>query len=123
MRRVLKLLLPFLAALACLAQEPVKPVVLRVGGNVQAANLVRKVNPEYPVAMKAQGLEATVTLSVLIDTQGIPISMSIEETNGPTEFTEAAIQAVRQWRYKPTLLNGQPVDVMTTVQVNFTLTK
>jgi TonB family protein len=121
MKNAIRTLLPLLAAVVGLAQAPAVPSVIRVGGNVQAANLVTKVAPEYPAAMKAQKLEATVALSVLIDAKGVPVSMSVVDPSVPREFVDSAIEAVKQWRYKPTLLNGQPVEVMTTIQVSFTL--
>jgi protein TonB len=119
MTKAIRLFLPILAALTMLAQQP----PIRVGGNVIEANIMKKVPPTYPEAMKAQGLEAKVLLAVLIDAQGVPKSISVEDSNGPSDFADAAIQAVKEWRYRPTLLNGQPVEVLTTITVNFTLAK
>jgi len=113
-------LVPLMLSLAAFAQAP-QPI--RVGGNVQAANLIEKVAPKYPVSMKAQGLEATVVLNVTISTEGVPTAISVESIAVDHDFTDAAMEAVKQWRYRPTLLNGQPVEVITTVQVNFTLQK
>lgn len=96
---------------------------IRVGGNVQSANIVKKVNPTYPAAMKAQRVEATVMLEVLISKEGVPESISVQDTSIPREFSDSAIDAVKQWQYRPTLLNGEPVEVLTTVQINFTLAK
>ena len=67
-----------LAAIAAVAQ----PKQIRVGGNVQQANLVQKVAPSYPVAMKAQGLEATVLLNVVISSEGVPTAISIHLHQG-----------------------------------------
>ena len=111
----------FLSALLAVAAVAQSHAPIRVGGNVQAANLIQKVTPEYPAAMKAQRMEATVVLSVTISTEGVPSAISVQSTEVDREFTDAAMEAVKQWRYKPTLLNGEPVDVLTTVQVNFTL--
>lgn len=111
--------LPLLLAITACAQSN----VIKVGGEVQAKNLITKVTPGYPAAMKVRRLEASVQLAVLINTEGVPVSMSVQDPGGPSDFSDAAIEAVKQWRYKPTLLNGQPVDVMTTVQINFTLAK
>ena len=118
---------PALKIVVCLALAVVaafaQPKQIRVGGNVQQANLVQKVAPSYPVAMKAQGLEATVLLNVVISSDGTPTSISVQDPSVPREFSDAAIDAVKQWRYKPTLLNGEPVEVLTTIQINFTLAK
>jgi TonB family protein len=100
-----------------------QPKQIRVGGNIQQMNLVKKVAPMYPVAMKAQGLEAVVLLNVVISGEGVPTSISVQDTTVPREFTDAAIEAVKEWQYKPTLLNGEPVEVVTTVQINFSLAK
>lgn len=120
MKQALKIVVCLaLAVVAALAQ----PKQIRVGGNVQQANLVQKIAPSYPVAMKAQGLEASVLLNVVISSEGVPTSISVQDTSVPREFSDAAIDAVKQWRYKPTLLNGEPVEVLTTIQINFTLAK
>ena len=119
MTKAIRSFLPFFVAIAMLAQQP----PLRVGGNVMEANIMKKVPPTYPEAMKAQGLEAKVSLAVLVDAQGVPKSISVEDAGGPSDFADAAIQAVKEWRYKPTLLNGQPVEVLTTITINFTLAK
>lgn len=119
MNKVLKTLLVLALTVGAFAQS--KPI--RVGGNVQSANIVKKVNPVYPVAMKAQGLEATVMLDVMISKEGAPTSISVQDTGVPRDFADSAIEAVKQWQYKPTLLNGEPVEVITTVQINFTLAR
>jgi TonB family protein len=96
-----------------------QPQRIKVGGNVQGAMLVRKVGPIYPPEAKQDGLQGTVRLAVVIGKDG-----SVSEVhlmNGDPVLGEAAIAAVRQWVYKPTLLNGEPVAVETTVDVNFTL--
>jgi protein TonB len=92
---------------------------LRVGGNVAAANLVRQVTPVYPQIAKTAHVSGTVMLHAIISKDG-----SIEEltyVSGPPLLMKAAMDAVHQWRYKPTMLNGEPVDVDTTISVVFTL--
>jgi protein TonB len=92
---------------------------LRVGGNVAAANLVRQVTPVYPQIAKTAHVSGTVVLHAIISKDG-----SIEEltyVSGPPLLMKAAMDAVHQWRYKPTMLNGEPVDVDTTISVVFTL--
>jgi len=87
------------------------------------ANLVKKVNPVYPADMKSQGLEATVLLQTTISKEGVPSSFNSQSPDANPEFVSAAIEAVKEWRYKPTLLNGDPVEVLTTITINFTLEK
>jgi TonB family protein len=96
-----------------------QPQRIRVGGNVEGAMLVRKVAPVYPPEAKAAGLQGTVRLAVVIGTDGSVFEVHL--MNGDPVLGDAAIAAVRQWVYKPTLLNGEPVAVETTVDVNFTL--
>jgi TonB family protein len=89
------------------------PLRIRIGGNVQKAKLVRKVDPSYP-ATKTRG---SVLLHVVIAVDG-----SIGEINvvsGDPLLAKAAVDAVRQWRYQPTMLNSKPVEVDTTIQIEF----
>lgn len=95
------------------------PQKVRVGAAVMAANLIEKVAPVYPPEAKQAGTQGTVRLAVDIGTDG-----KVERLNavsGPDVLVQAAVEAVKQWTYKPVLLNGQPVEVATTVDVNFTL--
>jgi TonB family protein len=94
---------------------------LRVGGQVQQANLVRIVQPEYPREAKAGGVEGTVKLQVRIERDGHVSEATV--ISGNPLLIAAAIEAVKQWLYRPTLLNGNPVEVETEVDVNFTLSK
>ena len=93
---------------------------IRVGGNVMSGHLLRKVAPVYPPAMKAQGIQGAVQLQVLVDPTGQVASAEVLATPH-AELTESAVTAVRQWAYRPTLLNGKPVAVRTAVRVNYTL--
>ena len=93
--------------------------VLRVGGNVQAANLIRKITPVYPVDAKANGIQGVVRLGVRIDKDGHVSDVTV--LSGDPTLTYVAVEAVKQWLYRPTLLNGSPVEVLTEVDVNFTL--
>ncbi len=103
-------------ALTAVAAED---AVIRVGGNVQQANLVNKVTPVYPAQAKQDRVQGTVQLEVIIDKEGRVESVSV--LGGPDPLVQAAVDAVKQWTYRPTLLNGEPVEVQTTVTVNFTL--
>lgn len=92
---------------------------IRIGGKVQRAKLVNRVQPAYPSRARNQGIQGTVRLSAIIGKDGS--LYSIQLVQGHCWLAEAAIDAVRQWRYTPTLLEGEPVEVVTTVDVVFTL--
>jgi TonB family protein len=94
---------------------------IRVGGMVQAPALIQRVNPVYPGFLQAQGIEGTVLLSAVISKEGVPTSLKVLKNPGNEEFVTAAIGAVEQWRYQPSLLNGEPIEVATTIQVDFKL--
>jgi TonB family protein len=97
------------------------PGRIRVGGNVQSAMIVRKVPPLYPAAAKAARVQGVVHLSVVLGLDGTVQQLDV--LSGPEELVQAATDAVKQWVYKPSLLNGNPVQVETTIDVNFTLNK
>jgi protein TonB len=90
-----------------------------VGGGVIASSLLQQVRPAYPVLAKDARIQGTVTLGVLIDTDGTIKQLRL--MSGHPLLVQAAQDAVSQWIYKPTLLNGNPVEVVSTVDVNFTL--
>jgi protein TonB len=92
---------------------------IRVGGNIAQANLLSQVKPVYPVEAKQDRIQGTVKLEITIDKEGHVANMSL--ISGPAELVQSATDAVQQWVYRPTLLNGEPVSVLTTVDVNYTL--
>ena len=94
---------------------------IRVGGNVQAANLIRQVKPVYPDVAKAQGIEGTVLMKAIIGKDGNLMSVTVLNKLADPDLAAAAVAAVEQWRFKPTLLNGEPVEIVTTITMNFTL--
>ncbi len=96
------------------------PRRIRVGGMVQAAKLISQAKPQYPEALQKQGTEGTVILRAVIGTSGQILSLSPFSDPDPA-LTKAAMDAVRQWKYTPTLLNGEPVEVVTTITVGFRL--
>jgi len=99
---------------------PPKPVErLRVGGNVMAANIIHKVDPVYPQIAKTAHISGTVVLHAIIAKDGTIQELTF--VSGPPLLMRAAMDAVKQWRYKPTLLNTQPVQVDTTITVIFNL--
>ena len=95
------------------------PQRIRVGGNVQAANLINQVRPVYPPLAKQARISGTVELSAIIGKDGRVQDLKV--VRGHPLLVQAALDAVKQWVYKPTLLNGEPVEVSTTIDVNFTL--
>src|SRR5262249_41692636 len=97
------------------------PHRIRVGGNVQATKLVHMAKPVYPAELQAAGIDGTVLLRAVISIQGNLLALSVINTSVDPELAKAAMDAVQQWRYMPTLLNGMPVEVATTIAVNFHL--
>jgi TonB family protein len=93
---------------------------LRVGGNVQPAKLVKMVRPAYPEDLKAKGVAGLVTLEAVLMMDGTLGSIQSIGAVDPG-LAGAAIETVRQWRYQPTLLNGQPVETATTIQLEYEL--
>lgn len=105
--------------LATLYQVPnVRPGRIRIGGNVQQAKIVHQVNPVPSSDAIKNHVQATVQLHVVIDIEGNV--KQIDFLSGPPDLATAATDAVKQWRYQPTLLNGDPIEVDTTVSVSFT---
>jgi protein TonB len=113
------LLASLFAITALWAQDKSNDQIIRVGGSVQHPNLVSQPVPAYPAEAKRDRIQGTVQLQVIIDKEGHVAEVSV--LGGPDPLIAAAVDAVRQWVYKPTLLNGEPVRVQTTVDVNFTL--
>lgn len=99
------------------------PTRIRVGGHVQATKLTAQARPAYPPACKSEGVEGTVLLRAVISKDGTPLNLGVVNRLVDARLVEAAIGGVRQWRYQPTLLNGEPVEVITEIQVNFRLEK
>lgn len=95
---------------------------IRVPGEFAQAKLAHKVNPTYPPSAKAAGVQGEVRLDVTISKDGLP--EQIQVLSSPSDdLTQSATEAVRQWRYETTLLNGKPVSVIAEVIVNYTLAK
>ncbi len=95
------------------------PKRIRVGGNVAKARLIRQVRPQYPQLARQARIQGTVKLSAIIAKDGT--IQKLEVMSGHPLLVPAALSAVKQWRYKPTLLNQEAVEVLTNIDVNFTL--
>jgi protein TonB len=99
--------------------KPAWPALTRVGGDVIAARIIYQPKPEYPQIAKMTHTEGTVEFEAVIGKDG-----TIEELKvlrGHPLLVKAALDAVRRWRYQPTLLNGEPIEVLTEITVNFKL--
>jgi protein TonB len=95
------------------------PQRVRVSSGVQSGLLIRKVQPTYPPLARQARIQGTVVLQAQISKTGDIENLQL--VSGHPMLAPAAIEAVKQWKYKPYLLNGEPVEVETTVQVNFSL--
>ena len=99
---------------------PPKPTApLRVGGAVMQAKIINQTQPQYPQIAKMAHVSGTVLLHAIISENGT--IQELQVMSGPALLRQAALDAVKQWRYQPTTLNGQPVKVDTTIQVVFDL--
>ncbi len=94
---------------------------IKVGGNVQQNKLVAQARPTYPPEAKAARVSGVVRLSAVIAADGT--IKDLEVLSGDPLLVPSAVQAVKQWVYEPTLLNGNPVEVVTQINVNYTLSK
>jgi protein TonB len=92
-----------------------------VGGNVQAAKLVSQQRPEYPPLARQARITGVVRFSATIAKDGGVAKLEL--VSGHPLLVQAATDAVSKWVYQPTLLNGEPVEVLTQIDVNFTLTQ
>ncbi len=92
----------------------------RVGGNVQAPRIVKRVFPVYPPSARDQGVSGPVVISAVIGKDGTVLHAQVMN-DSPAELREAALRAVQGWAYKPVLLNGEPVENLTTITINFQL--
>lgn len=101
---------------ASIPDIPPSPQRIIVAPSVATAALIHRVNPVYPADAKVEG---TVVLCAIIAKSGV--IERLQSVSGPALLMAAAVDAVKQWRYKPTQLNGNPVEVETKVLVEFRL--
>jgi protein TonB len=101
------------------AKKEAPPQRIKVGGNVQSAMIIRKTPPVYPQLAKSARVSGVVHLAAVISKDGT--IQELHSLGGPALLIQAAMDAVKTWVYKPTMLNGEPVQVETTIDVNFTL--
>jgi TonB family protein len=97
------------------------PQRIRVGGNVQATKLKLMARPEYPAELQQLGIQGAVVMRAVISINGGLLNVEAVNSGVDARLVTAALDAVRLWKYQPTLLNGQPVEVATTITVDFQL--
>jgi len=95
------------------------PKKITVSSGVEASKIIDMVQPIYPPIAKAARIQGTVTLAATIGKNGTIQDLKV--VSGPAMLQQAALDAVRRWRYRATVLDGVPVDVDTTISVVFTL--
>jgi protein TonB len=110
---------PVAAEKTAAASSISKPVAVSKG--VQAAKLIRQVNPPYPPLARQARISGTVRLTAIIGRDGAIERLQL--ISGHPLLASAALEAVKQWVYRPTLLNEIPVEVITQIDVNFTLSQ
>jgi TonB family protein len=103
------------------AAEPAGPRPIRVGGNIRVPSKLADVKPTYPASMRAAGREGVVPIEAIIGRDGTVTSVRVLTAQVHPDFAIAAVDAVRQWRFSPTLLNGVAVEVVMNVSVTFNL--
>ena len=101
------------------AKKPVNKRPLKLSEPVVAAQLISRIEPRYPPLARQLRLSGTVVLHAIIGRDGNINGLQV--VSGSPYFVQAALEAVRQWRYRPTLLDGEPVEVETTITVIFNL--
>jgi protein TonB len=104
-----------------LAKTPEPPKRMRVASGVAAANLIHDVAPIYPPAAGRERIEGTVVLVAMIGKDGTVQDVRVK--SGLPLLAQAAIDAVKQWRYRPYLLNGEPVEIDSQITINFNLSR
>ena len=101
------------------APSDAPPPLVRVGGSVRPPRKIKDVRPSYPASMVAAGLGGVVPIEAVIGVDGSVTSVRVLTAPAHPDLANAALEAVRQWRFTPTLLNGQPVELAMTVRVTF----
>jgi protein TonB len=100
-------------------QPPTPGGPLRLGGDIRPPRRIRYVAPEYPKAARDAGIQGSVVIDATIDRDGTVADAHL--IRGVPDLNDAALAAVRQWTYAPTLLGGVPVEVLMTVTVVFSI--
>lgn len=93
---------------------------MKVGGHVTAAKLVRQAKPVYPAELQQLGVQGSVIMTAIISKDGSVLNPKVRNTVD-SRLAQAALDAVRQWVYQPALLNGEPIETVTTITLDFQL--
>jgi len=99
--------------------KPTAPARIKQGGNVTAASIITQTRPLYPPLARQARIQGNVVLHAIIDKDGRVAQLEV--VSGHPLLVQSALDAVKQWRYKPTQLNGDPVEVDTTITFTFTM--
>ncbi len=118
-RAVLLLAVGFLAGLFQVRAIAQDPQTVRVGGDVRPPLKVKNVDPVYPKLAVSGKVQGVVILEATIGTDGKVKDVKVVKS--VKLLDDAAVAAVKEWEYKPTVINGRPVQVIMTIPVNFTL--
>jgi protein TonB len=102
-------------------KETPSPKQIKIGGNLAGANLIKRVPPVYPPMALSNGIEGTVRFLATIGKDGTVQDLQV--VRGKPVLVPAARDAVKKWVYRPTLLNGEPVEATIQIDVNFSLNK
>jgi protein TonB len=105
------------AVLASPEVQPVGPV--KIGGNVKEPRVIARIVPEYPLLAKQSGIQGSVVIDTTIDAKGNVVNMRI--VSGPNLLRNAALAALKRWKYEPSTLNGLPIAVQMQVTLKFSL--
>jgi protein TonB len=119
MLAVVAALLSFVGSITVDAKAQLKPERVRISESVSQAFIAKKVDPVYPPDAKRKGIQGVVKLRAKISKEGDVTDLIL--ISGDPALTPAATDAVKQWKYKPYLLNGEPIAVETQVSVAFEL--
>ena len=108
---------PNAASLPAPTMQPEGPV--KIGGNVKAPKLINSVAPIYPASARSSGVQGDVVVDTTIDKTGKVVKMHV--VSGPLMLRESALDSLKRWKYEPSSLNGEPVDVQMQITIKFRL--
>lgn len=99
----------------------IPPQRIPIGGNVQPSKLLSQTRPVYPEDLQQQGITGTVIIRAVVSKEGQILNPRVINTEVHPGLAKAALDAVSKWLYEPSKLNGQPIEVLTTIQISFEL--
>ena len=114
-----RVILIWILGLSVWSLAQAKPVRVRISQKISETLIVSKVQPKYPEEARRQHIQGAVVMRAEITKEGVVESLDV--LSGDPVLAAAATDAVKEWKYKPFLLNGDPIAVETQVTVNFTL--